>query len=58
MTIPVKLTEEQFQTFIEPHLSRVKRSYVCKIPHNKLFNYMLMDMSFDTKSACKVCFNR
>jgi transposase len=41
MAIPVKLTEEQFQTFVEPHLSRAKRGYVCKIPRYKLFNYLL-----------------
>jgi transposase len=41
MAIPVKLTEEQFQTFVEPHLSRAKRGYACKIPRYKLFNYML-----------------
>lgn len=41
MVIPVKLTEEQFQTFVEPYLSRAKRGYVCKIPRYKLFNYLL-----------------
>lgn len=41
MVIPVKLTEEQFQTFVEPHLSRAKRGYVCKISRYKLFNYLL-----------------
>jgi transposase len=41
MAIPVKLTEEQFQTYIEPNLSRAKRGYVCKIPRHKLFNYLL-----------------
>lgn len=41
MAIPIKLTEAQFQTFIEPHLSRAKRGYVSKIPLYKLFNYLL-----------------
>ena len=41
MAIPVKLTEEQFQTFVEPHLSRAKRGSVCKIPRYKLFNYLV-----------------
>ena len=41
MAIPVKLTEDQFQTFVEPYLSRAKRGYVCKIPRYKLFNYLL-----------------
>ena len=41
MAIPVKLTEKQFQTFVEPHLSRAKRGYACKIPRFKLFNYLL-----------------
>lgn len=41
MAIPITLTEEQFQTFVEPHLSRAKRGYACKIPRYKLFNYML-----------------
>lgn len=41
MAIPVKLTEEQFQTFVEPYLSRAQRGYVCKIPRYRLFNYML-----------------
>lgn len=39
--IPTKLTQKQFQTFVEPHLSRAKRGYVCKIPLYKLFNYLL-----------------
>ncbi len=41
MVIPVKLTEEQFQTVVEPYLSRAKRGYDCKIPRYKLFNYLL-----------------
>jgi transposase len=41
MAIPIQLTEEQFQTFVEPYLSRAKRGYVCKIPLYKVFNYLL-----------------
>jgi transposase len=41
MVIPVKLTEEQFQTVVEPHLSRAQRGYACKIPRYRLFNYLL-----------------
>ena len=41
MAIPIKLTEDQFQTFVEPHLSRAQRGYVCKIPLYRLFNYLL-----------------
>lgn len=39
--IPTQLTEKQFQTFVEPYLSRAKRGYDCKIPLFRLFNYML-----------------
>lgn len=39
--IPTKLTEKQFQKFIEPHLSQAKRGYVSKIPLYKVFNYIL-----------------
>lgn len=41
MAIPVKLTEDQFQTFVEPYLSWARRGYACKIPRYKLFNYLL-----------------
>src|SRR5918912_3824495 len=39
--IPVKLTEAQFATYIEPHLSKAKRGYVSKKPLYQIFNYML-----------------
>ena len=39
--IPTKLTENQFQTFVEPYLSRAKRGYVSSIPLYKIFNYLL-----------------
>ena len=41
MEIPTKLTEIQFKTIVEPHLSKAKRGYVCKIPRYKMFNYIL-----------------
>ena len=39
--IPVKLTEGQFTTYIEPHLSKAKRGYVSKKPLYEIFNYVL-----------------
>lgn len=40
-SIPVKLTEEQFQKFIFPHLSVGSRGPGCSIPLFKVFNYIL-----------------
>jgi len=40
-TIPVSLTEKQFERHISPHLSKAKRGYVSKIPLYKIFNYIL-----------------
>jgi hypothetical protein len=40
-TIPVSLTQEQFQTNVLPYLSIAKRGYVCSIPLYKVFNYIL-----------------
>ena len=40
MKIPTKLTEAQFQQYIEPHLSKAKRGYVSKQPLYKIFNYL------------------
>jgi len=40
-TIPVSLTENQFEQHIRPFLSTAKRGFVCKIPLFKLFNYIL-----------------
>lgn len=39
--IPVKLTEEQFRSYIEPHLTKAKRGYVSRKPLYKIFNYIL-----------------
>ena len=40
-TIPVSLTEEQFNEHIRPHLNTARRGYECKIPLHKVFNYIL-----------------
>jgi hypothetical protein len=40
-TIPVSLTEKQFEEHISPFLSKAKRGFVCKIPLYKVFNYIL-----------------
>jgi hypothetical protein len=40
-TIPISLTEEQFNGHINPYLSKAKRGYVCSIPLHKVFNYIL-----------------
>ena len=40
-TIPVKLTEAQFVTYIEPHLSKAKRGFVSKQPLYQIFNSVL-----------------
>lgn len=40
-TIPTSVTENQFEIYILPDLSRAKRGYVCKIPLHKVFNYIL-----------------
>lgn len=40
-TIPVSLTQEQFEQYIRPCLSVAKRGYECRIPLYKVFNYIL-----------------
>jgi hypothetical protein len=40
-TIPISLTEEQFNEHINPYLSKAKRGYVCSIPLYRIFNYIL-----------------
>jgi hypothetical protein len=40
-TIPISLTEEQFNEHINPYLSKARRGYVCSIPLYKVFNYIL-----------------
>ncbi len=41
MELPTKLTEAQFQQYIEPHLTKAKRGYVSEQPLYKIFNYIL-----------------
>ena len=40
-TIPVSLTQDQFEQYIRPSLSVAKRGYECSIPLYKVFNYLL-----------------
>lgn len=40
-TIPVKLTEDQFNTYMKPYLSVAKRGYVSKHPLFQIFNLVL-----------------
>jgi hypothetical protein len=40
-TIPLSLTQEQFDQYICPALSVAKRGYECSIPLYKVFNYIL-----------------
>ena len=40
-TIPISLTEKQFDEHIRPHISVAKRGYECQIPLYKVFNYIL-----------------
>lgn len=40
-TIPISVTEEQFNEHLSPFLSKAKRGYVCKIPLYRVFNYIL-----------------
>ena len=40
-TIPISLTEKQFEEHVSPFLSKAKRGFVCKIQLYKVFNYIL-----------------
>jgi len=40
-TIPVSLTQEQFEQYSRPALSVAQRGYECSIPLYKVFNYIL-----------------
>lgn len=40
-TIPTSLTAKQFQQHVRPFISTAKRGFECKIPLNKVFNYIL-----------------
>ncbi len=39
--IPTSVTEADFKIHIEPHLSKAKRGYVCKVSLDKIFNAIL-----------------
>jgi transposase len=43
-TIPISLTEKQFDDHIRPHITVAKRGYECKIPLYKVFNYILYQL--------------
>jgi len=38
-TIPISLTEKQFDEHIRPYITTAKRGFECKIPLYKMFNY-------------------
>lgn len=40
-TIPISVTEEQFDLHIRPLLNTAKRGYICQIALVKVFNYIL-----------------
>jgi transposase len=40
-TIPVSLTEKEFNEHVSPFLSKARRGLVCSIPLYKVFNYIL-----------------
>ena len=40
-TIPISLTEKQFEEHVSPFVSKAKRGFVCKIALHKVFNYIL-----------------
>jgi len=41
MSIPTKLSEADFQKYVEPYLRKARRGYVSSIPLYKIFNYIL-----------------
>lgn len=41
MEIPTEVTKQQFEKYIEPHLSKAKRGFVSEQPLYKIFNCML-----------------
>lgn len=43
-TIPISLTEKQFDKHIRPYVTVAKRGYECKIPLYKVFNYILYQL--------------
>lgn len=51
-TIAIRVTEEQFNAHILPHLSTAKRGFVCQIPLYKVFNYILDRLPMATVAHC------
>ena len=43
-TIPISLSEKQFDKYVRPHITVAKRGYECKIPLYKVFNYILYQL--------------
>ena len=43
-TIPISVTEKQFDKHIRPYITVAKRGYECKIPLYKVFNYVLYQL--------------
>jgi len=43
-TIPISVTEKQFDRHIRPYIRVAKRGYECKIPLHKVFNYVLFQL--------------
>ena len=43
-TIPISLTEKQFDEHIRPYITVAKRGYECKISLHKVFNYLLYQL--------------
>ena len=50
-TIPISLTEKQFDEYICPYISTAKRGFECKIPLYKVFNYLL----YRLHTGCQWC---
>ena len=51
-TIPISVTEKQFDQHIRPHITVAKRGYECKIPLYKVFNYMLYQLHTGCQWYC------
>ena len=43
-TIPISLTEKQFNEHVRPYITVAKRGYECKIPLYKVFNHILYQL--------------
>jgi len=47
-TIPISLTEKQFDEHIRPYITVAIRGYECKISLYKIFNYILYQLHTGT----------